>query len=55
MELAEKPTFKHFLAGHPSSPCAHMGQTKLGCFPLLVAEVERLKNWLALPEQFLAV
>ena len=31
------------------------GQTKLGFFPLPVAEVQRLKNWLAFPEQFSAL
>ena len=31
------------------------GQTKLGFFPLPVAEAERLKNWLAFPEQFSAL
>jgi len=31
------------------------GQTKLGFFPLPVVEVQRLKNWLAFPEQFSAL
>lgn len=31
------------------------GQTKLGFFPLPVAEAKRLKNWLVFPEQFSAV
>jgi len=31
------------------------GQTKLGFFPLPVAEVQRLKKWLAFPEQFSAL
>ena len=31
------------------------GQTKLGFFPLPVAEAERLQNWLAYPEQFSAL
>jgi hypothetical protein len=31
------------------------GQTKLGFYPLPIAEAQRLKNWLNLPEQFSAV
>jgi SAM-dependent methyltransferase len=31
------------------------GQTKLGFFPLPVAEVRRLKNWLTFPERFSAL
>jgi len=31
------------------------GQTKLGFFPLPVAEARRLKNWLSLPERFSAL
>jgi hypothetical protein len=31
------------------------GQTKLGFFPLPVAEAKRLKNWIALPDKFSAV
>src|ERR1700687_6007473 len=31
------------------------GQTKLGFFPLPVAEAKRLKNWLTFPERFSAV
>ena len=31
------------------------GQTKLGFFPLPVAEAQRLKNWLIFPDQFSAV
>ena len=31
------------------------GQTKLGFFPLPIAEAKRLKNWLAFPERFLAL
>ena len=31
------------------------GQTKLGFFPLPVAEAKRLKNWLAFPDQFSAL
>jgi hypothetical protein len=31
------------------------GQTKLGFFPLPVAEAKRLKNWLAFPERFSAL
>ncbi len=31
------------------------GQTKLGFFPLPVAEAERLKNWLGFPERFSAL
>ena len=31
------------------------GQTKLGFFPLPIAEAKRLKNWLVFPEQFSAV
>ena len=31
------------------------GQTKLGFFPLPVAEAKRLKNWIALPDRFSAV
>ena len=31
------------------------GQTKLGFFPLPVAEAKRLKNWLTFPERFSAL
>lgn len=31
------------------------GQTKLGFFPLPVAEARRLKNWLSFPERFSAL
>jgi hypothetical protein len=31
------------------------GQTKLGFFPLPVAEARRLKKWLSLPERFSAL
>lgn len=31
------------------------GQTKLGFFPLPVAEAKRLKNWLIFPERFSAL
>jgi hypothetical protein len=31
------------------------GQTKLGFFPLPIAEAKRLKNWLAFPDRFSAV
>jgi len=31
------------------------GQTKLGFFPLPIAEARRLKNWLAFPERFSAI
>lgn len=31
------------------------GQTKLGFFPLPAAEVGRLRNWLAFPDQFSAL
>ena len=31
------------------------GQTKLGFFPLPIAEAKRLKNWLTFPEQFSAL
>jgi hypothetical protein len=31
------------------------GQTKLGFFPLPVAEAKRLKTWLAFPERFSAL
>jgi hypothetical protein len=31
------------------------GQTKLGFFPLPIAEAKRLKNWLSFPERFSAL
>ena len=31
------------------------GQTKLGFFPLPIAEANRLKNWLSFQEQFSAI
>ncbi len=31
------------------------GQTKLGFFPLPIAEAKRLKNWLTFPERFSAL
>ena len=34
--------------------CPH-GQTKLGFFPLPVAQAKRLKTWLAFPERFSAL
>ena len=40
------------LGGLPVRP---HGQTKLGFFPLPVAEAKRLKNWLTFPERFSAI
>jgi len=31
------------------------GQTKLGFFPLPIAEAERLKHWLNFPDEFSAL
>src|SRR5216683_4073392 len=36
-------------------PVRPHGQTKLGFFPLPVAEAKRLKNWLTFPERFSAI
>src|SRR6267154_4859318 len=36
-------------------PVRPHGQTKLGFFPLPVAEAKRLKNWLSFPETFSAL
>src|SRR5258708_10747650 len=36
-------------------PVRPHGQTKLGFFPLPIAEAKRLKNWLAFPERFSAI
>src|SRR5216683_4552867 len=36
-------------------PVRPHGQTKLGFFPLPIAEAKRLKNWLTFPERFSAI